>query len=72
MTDPSKEDLAAVFMGDGAAPPMADAALPPEDDAAEMEAALDDAIDEAFSAEDPVLRREAFKRAIRLCKEETY
>lgn len=40
-----------------------------EADDPEGDAALDAAIDEALTAEDPVIRREAFKNAVRLCKE---
>jgi hypothetical protein len=47
---------------------MGDVATDDED--AETEEALDMAIDEAFSSEDPVARREAFKNAVRLCKED--
>lgn len=66
---PPPDDLAAVFGGD--APPEGD--MPPLDD--EMnnveadEEALDMAIDEALNSEDPMARREAFKNAVRLCKE---
>jgi hypothetical protein len=35
----------------------------------EGDAALDAAIDEALTAEDPVIRREAFKNAVRMCKD---
>ena len=67
MEDLSPDDMDSAF-GGGPMPPPADAA-PAEDHSAETEEALDAAIDEAFEAEDPVLRREAFKRAMRLCNE---
>lgn len=69
MDTPSKSDLDAVFSGpapDGAAP--LDLPPPPADDSQETEAALDDAIDEIFSTDDPAARREAFKRALELCE----
>lgn len=62
-----KEDLDAVF---GAEPPAGDDAAPSDDmseDGGDDEA-LDMAIDEAFDAKDPEVRREAFKNAVRLCK----
>lgn len=65
-----KEDLDAVFL-DGAEAgaedldPLLDE--PPGDDMGNEEA-LDMAIDEAFDATDPEMRREAFKNAVRLCK----
>lgn len=63
---PTPEELDAVFGAEeGAAPPVDDA-MPPEDDMADEEA-LDMAIDEMFDAEDPAVRREAFKNAVRLC-----
>lgn len=65
-----KEDLDQVF-GSGAPPPddMAppDDGAPPDDMNNGDEEALDMAIDEAFSATDPDVRREAFKNAVRLC-----
>lgn len=48
-------------------------AMPEGDDLAEdteADEALDLAIDEVFATEDPIARREAFKNAIRLCKEQ--
>lgn len=41
-----------------------------EEDAEEASSALDSAIDDVFASSDPEARREAFKTAIRLCKEE--
>lgn len=71
--DPTKEDLDAVFLGADKPPPSPEGAVPPTvDEDAEMEAALDESIDEVFASEDPVMRREAFKRAIRLCKDSAY
>jgi hypothetical protein len=61
------EDLDAVFGAEEGAEPdtMLDPAV---DDGAGDEEALDMAIDEAFDATDPDVRREAFKNAVRLCK----
>lgn len=58
----------------GDAPPAPPGDLPPADDSdtSEMDAALDGAIDDVFATDDPVARREAFKRAISLCKEGGY
>ena len=61
---PKDEELDAVFMGMSGPAEGEDM-----DEDAESEEALDAAIDEAFSSDDPVTRREAFKNAIRLCKE---
>jgi len=75
MDAPSKSDLDAVFLGggDNPPPPMDGPAPPPSDhDGDEMDQALDASIDEIFSTEDPVARREAFKRAIGLCKQGDY
>ncbi len=73
MAEMTKPDLDAVFLGGEAAPPpMDDATAPPVDDGAEVEEALDAAIDEAFDSTDPEARREAFKRAMRLCSESSY
>ena len=69
--EPTQDDLAAVFSGGAPPGPPVDDAVP-VDDEAEMEAALDESIDEVFASEDPVMRREAFKRAIRLCKDSAY
>lgn len=73
MDAPSRADLDAVFVGpmehDGPGPVEP---APPPEETAEMDQALDDAIDELFAAEDPAARREAFKRAISLCKESEY
>lgn len=44
----------------------------PMEDTEETSSALDSAIDEVFDSSDPVARREAFKSAIRLCKEGDY
>lgn len=69
--DPSKEDLAAVFAGPEGGPPpppTGDMSSTNTDDM-QTEEALDAAIDEAFDSTDPVQRREAFKRAMRLCNE---
>jgi len=57
-------DLEAVFGAEEGAPVEGD--MPDTDEMVDEEA-LDMAIDEAFSAEDPVARREAFKNAVRLC-----
>lgn len=73
MADPTKEDLDAVFIaaeGDPAAPPAM--TMPDGDVEAEREEAENAAIDEMFEAEDPVARREAFKRAVQLCMEGGY
>lgn len=56
--------------GGGAMPP--DPELDEAEDMAESEEAVDLAIDEAFDTDDPVARREAFKNAVRLCKEGPY
>lgn len=61
---PAPEDLEAVFGPEEGAPPT-DEEMPGDDMG--NEEALDMAIDEAFDAEDPVVRREAFKNAVRLC-----
>ncbi len=65
-----KEDLDAVFLpGDeeaSAEPPLPDDLG--DEDAGGDEEALDMAIDEAFDSDDPMVRREAFKNAVRLCK----
>lgn len=67
-------DLDAVFApGEGA--PVED--MPPAEDEAMAsdignEEALNAAIDEAFSTDDPDLRREAFKNAMRLCMPDAY
>jgi hypothetical protein len=63
---PEEEDFSDVFgAGEGAEGEDMEGL---EDDV-ETEEALDAAIDEALTAEDPVVRREAFKTAVRLCKE---
>jgi hypothetical protein len=73
MADPTKEDLDAVFVGaEGPAPDVAAIQVPDEDAEAEREDAENAAIDEMFAAEDPVARREAFKRAVQLCMERGY
>lgn len=59
-----KEELDAVFL-DGAEDEMGAESMP-EDEGGDEEA-LDMAIDEAFDATDPAVRREAFKNAVRLC-----
>lgn len=64
-TPPAPEDLEAVFGGAEGAP--VDSEEMPNPDEMVDEEALDMAIDEAFTAEDPVARREAFKNAVRLC-----
>jgi hypothetical protein len=64
------EDFSDVFGKAGEGAPTDDA--PDEGDDAETEDALDSAIDEAFSSEDPVARREAFKTACRLCNQSGY
>lgn len=71
MDVPSKGDLDAVFAGPvgGDMPPPADMPPPDDDHSAETDAALDDAIDEIFSTDDPAARREAFKRALELCEQ---
>lgn len=56
-----KEELDEVFAGAGS---LAEAEEDPEAVDAE-----DAAIDEMFEAEDPETKREAFKRAVRLCLE---
>lgn len=65
-----KEDLDAVFGAEEGAP-VDDIDMPPEDMAGDEEA-LNMAIDEAFDSTDPDMRREAFKNAVRLCKELPY
>jgi vacuolar-type H+-ATPase subunit B/Vma2 len=66
MTMPAnEEDFADVFGAEGA--PVEDEMALEEDP--EGDEALDAAIDEAMTAEDPAVRREAFKTAVRLCKE---
>lgn len=68
MTMPANEDdFSDVFGAAGEGAPVDDL----EEDA-ESEEALDAAIDEALNAEDPAVRREAFKTAVRLCKEGSY
>lgn len=52
------------------APPDDGQADPSADDPAENEDALNSAIDEMFTATDPVQRREAFKTACKLCDED--
>ena len=69
MAEPTEEDLASVFGGAGD-----EGAIDPEamieDDAAGDTEALDMAIEEALNPDvDPVTRREAFKNAVRLCKD---
>lgn len=64
------EDMEAVFAPPGGAEGEPSDDMAEEGDAAESDAALDSTIDEIFDSEDPVARREAFKRAIHLCKEE--
>jgi len=67
------EDMEAVFAapaGKGGAEDAPPDDMSEPDDDSESEAALDSTIDEIFDSEDPVARREAFKRAIHLCKEE--
>jgi hypothetical protein len=68
MAAPPKEDLDSVF-GEGAPAETMPSDLPPADDdmAGGDEEALDMAIDEAFDAKDPAVRREAFKNAVRMC-----
>lgn len=61
---PSPEELDAVF---GAEEGAAMGPEEPNPDEMVDEEALDMAIDEAFDAEDPAVRREAFKNAVRLC-----
>ncbi len=61
---PAPEDLEAVFGAEEGA--ELDPEAPNPDEMVDEEA-LDMAIDEAFDAEDPVARREAFKNAVRLC-----
>ena len=63
---PADEELDAVFLG---AAPAEDAEMSEDDEDPEAEEALDAAIDEAFTTEDPEARREAFKNAMRLCKD---
>ena len=71
MAGMDKADLDQVFAPGGeAAPGEMEPGPGDEDDDAESGAALDSTIDEIFDSEDPVARREAFKRAIHLCKEE--
>ena len=74
MAAPTKNDLDSVF-GKGApaegAPIEPDADDPMADDAGNEEA-LNMAIDEAFETDDPDLRREAFKNAMRLCMASGY
>lgn len=69
-------DLEAVFgKPKGAAPSMGEESAPEEgmeDDDAESAEAEDAAIDEVFASKDPAARREAFKTAVRLCKESSY
>lgn len=65
MASPAPADLEAVFGAEEGAPPI-DGEMPNPDEMVDEEA-LDMAIDEAFDAEDPVARREAFKNAVRLC-----
>lgn len=59
-----KEDLDDVF---GAEEAMPAEDMPLDDEMAGDEEALNMAIDEAFEATDPEVRREAFKNAVRLC-----
>ncbi len=59
----------------GAAPGMDEESMSEdmdEGDDAETAEAEDAAIDEVFATKDPVARREAFKNAVRLCKESAY
>ncbi len=71
-------DLEVVFGKPKGGPPTAgmDEESPSEDmdegDDAEASEAEDAAIDEIFASKDPEARREAFKNAVRLCKESSY
>ncbi len=70
-------DLEAIFgkPKGGPAPGMDEESAPEEmdeGDDAEASEAEDSAIDEVFATKDPVARREAFKNAVRLCKESSY
>lgn len=60
-------DLADVFGPEEGAPPVEGDEMPDTDEMGVDEEALDMAIDEAFDATDPAVRREAFKNAVRLC-----
>jgi hypothetical protein len=43
-----------------------------DENSEESDQALDDSIDEMFATDDPVQRREAFKRAMTLCNQQQY
>ena len=64
---PPEEDFTDVFGAAGAEEGRGDELEEAEEP--EGDAALDAAIDEALTAEDPAIRREAFKNAVRMCKE---
>jgi hypothetical protein len=66
---PPEDDFSDVFGAGAEGAPVDELEDETMEDDAESDDALDAAIDEAFSAEDPVVRREAFKNAVRLCKE---
>lgn len=63
----AEPDLEEMF---GAEAPVDDMASEEGDE--ENDVALDAAIDELLTADDPATRREAFKRAISLCKDGGY
>jgi hypothetical protein len=68
-----KPDLDAVFMAPpGDAPPALPEDVAPGEEDTESDDTLNLAIDDIFASEDPVARREAFKRACSLCKEGGY
>jgi hypothetical protein len=72
MADMAKADLDQVFAPGGAGAEETEPALGGEDDDAEMDDAVNTAIDEVFATEDPDARREAFKRAVGLCSDSKY
>jgi hypothetical protein len=75
MADPTKGDLDAVFnapQGGPPPPPMDEAEPVDNPDEEQSEQALDDSIDEMFATDDPAQRREAFKRAMKLCMDSSY
>lgn len=69
----AQPDLDALFGPEEGAPVEGDMP-PPEDPADDVgnEEALNAAIDEAFETDDPELRREALKNAIRMCMSTGY
>lgn len=67
---PTEADLSQVFGAEAGAESEIDPEAMIEDDTAGDDEALDMAIEEALNPDvDPMTRREAFKNAVRLCKD---